>query len=250
MENNCCEAVLNNVRGTRQLVDASIEYGCERFVMISTDKAVRPSSVMGATKRIAEIVVQRRAMAAGGKTSFACVRFGNVLGSRGSVVPIFLRQIAAGGPITLTHEEMTRYFMTIPQAVQLVLQAATLASAGDVYMLDMGDPVKIVDLAKQLIQLSGLQPYQDIDIKFVGVRPGEKLHEQLWWEDAEVGATGVPFVFRVKALPVPEEFSALVTELERAAMRRVSNAEIQELLLKMPIGFLTQPRAQIATASD
>lgn len=173
METNCCEAVLNNVLGTRQLADAAIEFGCERFVLISTDKAVRPSSVMGATKRVAEILVQQHAVySSGNNTSFACVRFGNVLGSRGSVVPIFLRQIAAGGPVTITHEEMTRYFMTIPQAVQLVLQAATLASSGDVYMLDMGNPVRIIDFAKELIQLSGLRPGKDIAIKVVGIRRG------------------------------------------------------------------------------
>ncbi|MGA2992151.1 MAG: nucleoside-diphosphate sugar epimerase/dehydratase, partial [Candidatus Korobacteraceae bacterium] len=198
MESNCCEAVLNNVFGTRQLVEAAVEFGCERFVMISTDKAVRPSSVMGATKRAAEILVQLRAAEnSHHKTSFACVRFGNVLGSRGSVVPIFLRQIAAGGPVTITHEEMTRYFMTIPQAVQLVLQAASLASSGDVYMLDMGDPVKIIDFAKELIQLSGFRPGKDIAIKVVGMRPGEKLHEQLWLEDAKISATDFPYVFRV-----------------------------------------------------
>jgi FlaA1/EpsC-like NDP-sugar epimerase len=194
MEANPCEAILNNVMGTRQLADMAERFGCERFVMISTDKACRPSSIMGATKRAAEIVVQDRAMQStfGSRTQFACDRFGNLLGSRGSVVPIFLRQIAAGGPVTITHEEMTRYFMSIPQAVQLVLQAATLASSGDVYMLDMGDPVKIVEFARDLIRMSGLRPDIDIPIQITGIRPGEKLHEQLWYEDAEVSNSPFP----------------------------------------------------------
>jgi len=241
MEGNCCEAVLNNVLGTHVLADAAIEFDCKRLVMISTDKAVRPSSVMGATKRIAEMLIQHRASESNGdchRTHFACVRFGNVLGSRGSVVPIFLRQISAGGPVTITHEEMTRYFMTIPQAVQLVLQAATLASCGDIYLLDMGDPVKIIDFAKNIIRLAGLTPGKDIDIKVVGTRPGEKLHEQLWKEDALVAATQFRGVFQVKAIPVRTDFPQLLTELERAARIRQSNAAIQELLRRLPIDYL------------
>ena len=250
MEANCCEAVLNNVLGTRQLVDCSIEFGCERFVMISTDKAVRPSSVMGATKRVAEMLVQENAAQnSQHHTSFACVRFGNVLGSRGSVVPIFLRQIAAGGPVTITHEEMTRYFMTIPQAVQLVLQAATLASRGDVYMLDMGDPVKIIDFAKELIQLSGLRPGKDIEIKVVGTRPGEKLHEQLWLDDAKVTATEFPYVFRVKARSVPANFDQCLEELEQLALERTSNTVIQEFLQELPINYRKEPQRLAAAAS-
>jgi FlaA1/EpsC-like NDP-sugar epimerase len=240
MEGNCCEAVLNNISGTRELADAAIEYGCERLVMISTDKAVNPSSVMGATKRAAELLIQHRADEGNGKahnTHFACVRFGNVLGSRGSVVPIFLRQIAAGGPVTITHQEMTRYFMTIPQAVRLVLQAATLASRGDVYLLDMGDPVRIIDFAKDIIRLAGLTPGKDIDIKVVGTRPGEKLHEKLWREDAMVTVTQFRDVFQVKATPVPSVFSQLLTELECAARTRKSDAAIQELLCRLPIDY-------------
>jgi FlaA1/EpsC-like NDP-sugar epimerase len=238
MEDNCCEAVLNNVAGTRELADAAIEFGCERFVMISTDKAVNPSSIMGATKRTAEMLIQQRAEECKDlQTHFACVRFGNVLGSRGSVVPIFLRQIAAGGPVTITHEEMTRYFMTIPQAVQLVLQAATLASRGDVYLLDMGDPVKIIDFAKEIIQLSGLIPGKDIDIKVVGIRPGEKLHEKLWRDDALVTPTAFREVFQVKASVVPAGFPRLLAELEHAARARKSGAEIQELLYQLPIDY-------------
>ena len=219
MEGNCCEAVLNNVIGTRELADAAIEFGCERLVMISTDKAVNPSSVMGATKRTAELVIQQRADENNGNgynTHFACVRFGNVLGSRGSVVPIFLRQIAAGGPVTITHAEMTRYFMTITQAVRLVLQAATLASQGDIYLLDMGNPVKIVDFAKDIIRLAGLTPGKDIEIKVVGTRPGEKLHEKLWGDGSLVTSTPFREVFQVKATSVPIGFSQLLVEIGRA----------------------------------
>jgi len=248
MEGNCCEAVLNNVAGTRELADAAIEFGCERLVMISTDKAVNPSSVMGATKRTAELLIQLRANdndAKSHKTHFACVRFGNVLGSRGSVVPIFLRQIAAGGPVTITHEEMTRYFMTIPQAVRLVLQAATLASRGDVYLLDMGDPVKIIDFAKDIIRLAGLTPGKDIDIRVVGTRPGEKLHEKLWREDALVTTTPFRDVFQVKATAVPAEFPRFLAELETAARARKSDVAIQELLCRLPIDYCPQ-RAEMA----
>ena len=160
-----------------------------------------------------------------------------VLGSRGSVVPIFLRQIAAGGPVTITHKEMTRYFMTIPQAVQLVLQAATLASTGDIYMLEMGDPVKIIEFAKEIIEMSGLTPGKDIEIKVVGMRPGEKIHEQLWNEDADVGPTSFPHVFRVKAAPVPSDFSTFLQQLEKAGKDRESNEMIQDLLRELPIGY-------------
>ncbi len=243
MEDNCCEAILNNVCGTRELADAAIDYGSEKLVMISTDKAVHPSSVMGASKRTAEMLIQQRAIEAvqrRHRTQFACVRFGNVLGSRGSVVPIFLRQIAAGGPVTITHKEMTRYFMTIPQAVQLVLQAATLASTGDIYMLEMGDPVKIIEFAKEIIEMSGLTPGKDIEIKVVGMRPGEKLHEQLWNEDADVGPTSFPHVFRVKAARVQSDFSAMLRDLEKASRDRESNEIIQDLLRELPIDYQTK----------
>jgi FlaA1/EpsC-like NDP-sugar epimerase len=245
MEGNCCEAVLNNVAGTRELADAAIDFSCERLVMISTDKAVNPSSVMGATKRIAEMLIQQRAdecRGASHKTHFACVRFGNVLGSRGSVVPIFLRQIAAGGPVTITHEEMTRYFMTIPQAVRLVLQAATLASQGEIYILDMGDPVRIIDFAKDIVRLAGLVPGKDIDIKVVGTRPGEKLHEKLWEEDAMVTATPFRDVFQVKGAAVPLGLDSLLDDLEFAARSRRPDAAIQQLLSSLPIDYC--PRAE------
>jgi FlaA1/EpsC-like NDP-sugar epimerase len=177
MESNAVEAVTNNVFGTQNLLNAAAKHNVERFVMISTDKAVNPTSIMGATKRVAERILQKTARDTG--RAYSAVRFGNVLGSRGSVIPTFKRQIAAGGPITVTHPEMTRYFMTIPEAVQLTLQASVLGSGGEVFMLDMGEPVRIVDLAVDLIELSGLQVGRDIDIRFTGIRPGEKLFEEL-----------------------------------------------------------------------
>lgn len=188
MEINVEEAATNNVLGTKSVVDASIRHGVERFVHISTDKAVQPTSVYGATKRISELIVRDAALQGG--HNFVSVRFGNVLGSRGSMVPLFQRQIARGGPITITHPEMERFFMTIPEAVHLVLQAAGMGVGGELFVLKMGDQVRVLDLAEDLIRLSGLEPGKDIEIEFTGVRPGEKLSEALWdvgidYEDTE-----------------------------------------------------------------
>jgi FlaA1/EpsC-like NDP-sugar epimerase len=179
MEANPDEAIFNNVLGTRHVAKLALDYGVERFVNISTDKAVNPTSIMGATKRIAEKIVTNIASQAGEDRIFVSVRFGNVLGSRGSVIPVFKKQIERGGPLTVTHPHVQRYFMTIPEASQLVLEAGRLGSNGCVYVLDMGEPIKIVDLARDLIRLSGLEPGRDIQIEYIGLRPGEKLYEEL-----------------------------------------------------------------------
>jgi FlaA1/EpsC-like NDP-sugar epimerase len=195
MEDNPEEAITNNVVGTRNIVDVCVAAGVERLVMISTDKAVAPTSVMGASKRLAEIIVRDGARRAG--RAFSVVRFGNVLGSRGSVVPIFKRQIERGGPITITHPDVKRFFMTIPEAVHLVLQAGGLSTCGELFVLNMGSPVGIVQLAEDLVRLSGLNP-DDIPIVFTGLRPGEKLEEDLWENGAVVEATSHPELLLVK----------------------------------------------------
>jgi FlaA1/EpsC-like NDP-sugar epimerase len=193
MELNAVEAFKNNVLGTRLVAEEARSNGCERFVLISTDKAVNPASVMGATKRLAELTVQSMNSA---DTRFVSVRFGNVLGSDGSVVPLFKKQIAEGGPVTVTHPDVTRYFMTIPEAVQLVLQAGAMGLGGEIFMLDMGDPIRIVELARNLIELSGFTPESDIQIVFTGLRPGEKLHEELHHSREDVAPTAHEKVLR------------------------------------------------------
>ena len=227
MEANPEEAFFNNVVGTRNVAELCAEYDVERFVNVSTDKAVRPSSVMGASKRMAEAVVKEVAQRPGLGGRFVSVRFGNVLGSRGSVVPIFQRQIAAGGPVTVTDEEMTRYFMTIPEACQLLLQAAADPVQAATYLLDMGSPVRILDLAEQLIRLSGLTPYDDIPIEFTGRRPGEKLHEELTTEFESSRATEHPRIVLVSAIdlngaPLREVLDRMRAMAERGEAERLS----------------------------
>lgn len=234
MEQNPREAVRNNVFGTKTLVDLASEHNVERFVLISTDKAVRPTSLMGATKLLAEKYLQ--AVAAKSSTRFITVRFGNVLNSAGSVVPTFRRQIEAGGPITVTHPDMVRFFMTIPEAVQLVLQAGAVGDSGDVLILDMGDPVKIVDLAKDMILLSGLRYPDDIDITFSGIRPGEKLYEELFYE-TETGSQRVhEKIFRGQHPALP--FSLIASHL--AKLKSTLNqppAEVHRLVMNIAHSF-------------
>ena len=201
------------------MADLSAEFGVEHLVLISTDKAVRPTSVMGATKRVAEQIVQEVAETSG--RNFVAVRFGNVLGSRGSVVPTFLRQIRNGGPVTVTHPEMRRYFMTIPEAVQLVLQAGASGKGGEVFVLNMGEPVRIVDLAKDLIKLSGLEVGTDIEIRFTGTRPGEKLYEELFFTSENALPTGHPKVLRAKNGVLPIGLSTVVELLDRRGAERL-----------------------------
>lgn len=204
MEHNPEEAVKNNIAGTKNLAELSIKYGVERFVMISTDKAVNPTSIMGATKRAAELVVQALSKSQK-KTRFMTVRFGNVLGSRGSVIPLFKKQILAGGPVTVTHPEVVRYFMTIEEAAQLVMQAGSMVTNGDVFVLDMGEPVKIADLARDLIRLSGYTPDVDIKIEYVGLRPGEKLYEEVLTQEEGILASSHKKIFRATPERVNEK---------------------------------------------
>lgn len=219
MELNPLQAVANNALATELMADLSERHGVERFCLISTDKAVEPKTVMGATKALGERIIEARAASSG--TRFAAVRFGNVLGSSGSVLPIFRRQIAAGGPVTVTHAEMTRFFMTIPEAVQLVIEATGIAEGGDIFVLDMGEPVRILDLAHRMIELSGREPGRDIQVEIVGIRPGEKLHEELWNVDEEVRSTRYGKVMRATRSPLsPDTLRAGLNELRQRVENR------------------------------
>ncbi|HUP02104.1 MAG TPA: nucleoside-diphosphate sugar epimerase/dehydratase [Gemmatimonadota bacterium] len=231
MEVSVLEAVRNNVLGTRTLMDAARKYRTERFVLISTDKAVRPRNVMGATKRLAEMLMLDRNGHGEGGTKFVAVRFGNVLGSEGSVLPIFRRQLMAGGPLTVTDPEASRYFMTIPEAVQLVMQAGSMGEGGEVYILEMGEPVRIEDLAKRLITLAGKTPHEDIDIVFTGLRPGEKLHEELYGDEEPVLPTSHDKILILSGLSVPRgRLQASLAELERSLAARDEEALYRALM--------------------
>lgn len=238
MEDCPADAVKNNIFGTYHVVCAAEEFGVEKFVMISTDKAVNPTNVMGATKRFCEMILQSRA---GSKTEFCAVRFGNVLGSNGSVVPLFKRQIKEGGPVTLTDRRVIRYFMTIPEASQLVLEAGAMAHRGQIFVLDMGEPVKILTLAENLIRLSGLEPYRDIEIKEVGLRPGEKLFEELLMDSEMLSKTANEKIFvEQQNVIAPETITDMLKKL-RTAVEGENSAEEIRLLLRSVVDTYRTP---------
>ncbi|RKY44459.1 MAG: polysaccharide biosynthesis protein, partial [Candidatus Omnitrophota bacterium] len=226
METNPSSAVKNNIISTRNLIYASEHYGVESFVFISTDKAVNPTSIMGATKRIAEMLLQAKAKRS--RTKFMAVRFGNVLGSKGSVVPLFKKQIEEGGPVTVTHPEAERYFMSVKEAVELVLQASAMGKGGEVFILDMGQPIKILDLAKDLITLSGLKPYTDIPIEFIGLRAGEKLSEELFLNIEKDKATRHNKIY----IAQPDEFNPSLLRQKIKELERLSNLMAEDKIIE------------------
>ncbi len=234
MQSNPIEAIRNNVFGTLCAVETSIRHGVKRFVLISTDKAVNPTSVMGATKRVAEMVVG--AYASTSDTNFAVVRFGNVLGSRGSLIPLLKNQIARGGPVRVTHPDMTRYFMTIPEAVQLILQAGAKGNNGELFILDMGDPVKILDLAYDLIRLHGLVPHQDIEVKFIGPRPGEKLHEELTYSKEALVSTDHAKINMARTAPVDWDWLQRELSVLRELCNNGEQEQAHQFLMEMAWG--------------
>ena len=231
MERRPQEAIKNNVFGTKNVMDVAIEKDVERFIMISTDKAVNPANAMGASKRLTEIILQSKGNKY--KTKFAAVRFGNVLGSNGSVIPIFKEQIRKGGPITITHRNIIRYFMTIPEAAQLVLQAGYYASEGEIFLLDMGEPVKIIDLATNLIKLSGLEPYKDIAIEEIGLRPGEKMYEELSLDYENSEKTDNKMIYKNTTLDIDvDELNVKLDKLQ-AMLGHATNEEIRDELFNI-----------------
>ena len=246
LEANPLEAVRNNTLGTRVVADAAVEYGAKRFVLVSTDKAANPKTVMGQSKALAEWIVETWGHRADVATRFVAVRFGNVLGSSGSVVPIFRRQIARGGPVGVTHPEMTRFFMTIPEAVQLVVQAGAIGGRGQVYVLDMGEPVRIVDLAENMIRLSGKEPGTEIAIEFIGPAPGEKLHEVLVGDGETVSPSQHPKIDLISRAPIEAEW--LENELD-ALERLVEEGETLELVGHLR-RLVDEPRRASVTAVE
>jgi len=246
METFSSEAVLTNIFGTKAVADLAIAYKVKKFVMVSTDKAVNPTNVMGTTKRISEIYIQSLSDRQDSETEFITTRFGNVLGSAGSVVKTFEKQIKAGGPITITHPDITRYFMTIPEASKLVLEAGKIGESGDILLFDMGKPVKIMDLAKRMIQLAGLKP-NDIAILQTGLRPGEKMYEELFKDSEEFAETYHPRILRAKkCASFNDEFSSLLVELQQAALMH-NNEIIPFILRKMVPEFSSGSSLKIGT---
>jgi len=249
MEGNVPEAITNNIFGTRTVAELAHRFQVETFVLVSSDKAVNPTSVMGATKRIAELVVQE--IASRSKTKYVAVRFGNVLASRGSVIPLWRQQIAAGGPVTITHPEATRYFMLIPEAVQLIMQAGALGAGGEIFVLDMGEPVKIVDLANDLIKFSGLKPGQDIQIEFIGLRPGEKLYEELLTAEEGLTRTSYEKIFVGQPQPVDSIMLSYILSRLQAGASHGNDDEIRGSLEKLAGGYLLfkaeQERTMLST---
>ena len=231
MEQSGAEAVKNNVFGTANTADMAEKYGAEKFILISTDKAVNPTNIMGASKRLCEMVVQCRSDST---TSFAAVRFGNVLGSNGSVIPLFKRQIAMGGPVTITDKRIIRYFMTIPEASQLVMQAGAMAKKGELFVLDMGKPVRIYDLARNMIRLSGFEPDVDIKIEEIGLRPGEKLYEELLMQTETLDKTDNNMIFIERDAPLTREAVGEKLEILNKAVS-VSSRELGSARIKAAI---------------
>ena len=239
MEENVSEAILNNILGTKQMAELARDFGVLSFIFISTDKAVRPTSVMGATKKVGEIIVQE--IAAGSPTRFSCVRFGNVLGSRGSVVPLFQKQIAEGGPITLTHPEVKRYFMSISEAVQLIIQAGTLGNKGEICVLNMGEPIRILDLAKDMIKLSGFQE-EDFEFRYIGLRKGEKLNEEILIDEEKIQMTQFMKIFIAPPIEVDQpKFFTLLERLLKAA-EESRDDDVIATLKEMNIGYVHSPQ--------
>jgi FlaA1/EpsC-like NDP-sugar epimerase len=255
METHPLESVRNNVVATRNVAELSAEFEVERFVLISTDKAVNPKTVMGQSKALCEWIIESLGHRRDIPTRFVAVRFGNVLNSSGSVIPIFRRQIEKGGPVTVTHPEMTRYFMTIPEAVSLVVQAGAIGGRGQVFVLDMGEPVKIVDLACNMIRLAGKEPrlpgdpdstLRDVKIQFIGSRPGEKIHEELWGEAEAVGETVHPKIKRLSRPPVDATWLGHeLRELERLA----DEGDTLEVVAKLG-AIVREPKRETLASSE
>jgi FlaA1/EpsC-like NDP-sugar epimerase len=241
MEANPHEAFQTNVGGTKVISELAIKYNAEKFVMISSDKAVNPTNVMGATKKICELLVQAQSRRHGVTTQFVTTRFGNVLGSNGSVIPLFKKQIAEGGPVTITHPDITRFFMTIPEACQLVLEAGFMGNGGEIFIFDMGQPIKILDIATKLIHLSGLVPDEDIEIKFTGLRPGEKLYEELFSDSEQQLPTHNPKITIAKVADTDYEYILTRINSTLKEIYKKSDAELVDSMKSIVPGYMSLP---------